>query len=296
MNNINLNLYRIFYVVAKSKSFVEASSKLYISQPAISNDIKTLEKALNTKLIYRKNSGIKLTRDGEEFLTYLEKVFGIINVAEKMMKQRNDLSHGSISIGCPSHITALYLMDKIEKFKNTYPNIKIQIMSASTDVLIEMLELHKVDFVIDTAPVDSIYNNLEIRKICSFDTIFISNKEINITETNELEKQNWILPFDFSNTRKRLNKVFEKNNILVEDASLEFDTTDLIISAVKKNLGIGYVIEDSVKDELTKHDIYKVNVNIELPKIDIYLLNIKGQLTNTDKVFINMYIDNVDIT
>ena len=52
MNNINLNLYRIFYVVAKSKSFVDASNKLYISQPAISKDIKKLEEIMNTKLIY----------------------------------------------------------------------------------------------------------------------------------------------------------------------------------------------------------------------------------------------------
>lgn len=79
MDNINLNLYKIFYIVAKSKSFVDASNKLFISQPAISKDIKTLENLMNTKLIYRKSNGITLTRDGKEFYKYLEQSFGILN-------------------------------------------------------------------------------------------------------------------------------------------------------------------------------------------------------------------------
>lgn len=286
MNNINLNLYRIFYVVAKSKSFVEASAKLYISQPAISNDIKTLENVLNTKLIHRKNNGITLTRDGEEFVKYLEEIFGILNIAEKIIKQRNDLSNGVISIGCPSHITSLYLMERIESFKNDYPNVKIQIISSSTDELIQLLEQHKVDFIINTSPRKSIYNNIEVRHVNSFDTVFISNKVIHITELKELENQKWILPFEFTNTRKRLNRTLEQEGIFIKQASLELDTTELIINAVKRNLGIGYVIEDSVKEEIKKGDIYKVNVDIELPKINIYLLNIKGQLTNAAKTLI----------
>lgn len=296
MNNINLNLYRIFYIVAKSKSFVEASSKLYISQPAISKDIKSLESVLKTKLIYRKNNGIELTRDGQDLLIYLEEVFGIINIAEKKIEQQNNLSSGNMSIGCPSHISALFLMEKIESFKKIYPNIKIQVMSGSTEMLIEMLELHKVDFVIDAAPVNSMYNNLEIRKISSFETIFISNKKIRLADVRELQTRRLILPFEFSNTRKELNKVFEKNNILIKDVSLEFDTTDLIINAVKRDLGIGYVIENSVKQELANQTIYKVDIDIELPKTDVYLLNIKNQLTNINKIFISSYVDNTDIT
>ena len=178
MDNINLNLYKIFYIVAKSKSFVDASNKLFISQPAISKDIKTLENLMNTKLIYRKSNGITLTRDGREFYKYLEQSFGILNTGEQVIKQRNDLSHGTISIGCPSHITSLYLMDHIENFKKDYPNIKIQIISASSEQLIELLQLHKIDFIIDTSSNNGIYNNMEVHKLKSFDSIFISNKEI----------------------------------------------------------------------------------------------------------------------
>lgn len=290
MNNINLNLYKIFYVVAKSKSFVEASNKLYISQPAISKDIKTLESIMNTKLVFRKNNGIALTRDGKEFAKYLEESFGILNIGEKIIKQRNDLSHGTISIGCPSHISSLFLMERIEKFKKDYPNIKIQIMSGSSEQLMEMLQLHRVDFIIDTSYTNSIYNNLKIKHIKEFDTIFISNKKTIIKNLKELETIKWILPFSFTNTRKNLDKALEKSGITIT-ASIELDITELIINSVSRGIGVGYVIKDAVKTELNNKSIYELDVNIGLPKINIYLIHIKEQLTNADKKLIKEYLE-----
>lgn len=289
MNNINLNLYRIFYIVAKSKSLVEASQKLHISQPAISKDIKKLEDAMNTKLIFRKNNGISLTKDGEEFIKYLDEAFGILNTGEEIIKQRNDLEHATISIGCLSHISSLYLMEIIEDFKNKYPGIKIQIISASSEQLMELLQLHKLNFIIDTSIPNTIYNNIETKFLKDFDTIFISNKKMEINNLKELENKKWILPFDYTGTRKRLDKALEKYNIYI-NSSMELDVTDLIIDAVKRNLGIGYVIKDAAKKELRNKNIYQINTDIKLPKTSIYLINLKGQLTKADKILIKEYL------
>lgn len=289
MNNINLNLYRIYYIVAKSKSLVEASRKLHISQPAISKDIRKLEDALNTKLIYRKNNGISLTADGEEFIKYLDESFGILNTGEEIIKQKNDLEHGTISIGCLSHISSLYLMERIEAFKNKYPGIKIQILSATSEQLMELLQLHKLNFIIDTSMPNTIYNNLETKFLKDFDTIFISNKNMVINDLKELENKRWILPFDYTGTRKRLDKTLEKYNICIK-SSMELDVTDLIIDAVKRDLGIGYVIKDAADKDLKDKNIYQINTNINLPKTSIYLINLKGQLTKADKILIKEYL------
>lgn len=289
MNNINLNLYRIFYIVAKSKSLVEASQKLHISQPAISKDIKKLEDAMNTKLIYRKNNGISLTKDGEEFIKYLDEAFGILNTGEEIIRQQNDLEHGTISIGCLSHISSLYLMERIEAFKNKYPGIKIQILSASSEQLMDLLQLHKLNFIIDTSIPNTIYNNVEIKFLKDFDTIFISNRKMEINNIQELENKKWILPFDYTGTRKRLDKTLEKYNISIK-SSMELDVTDLIIDAVKRNLGVGYVIKDAVSGELRNNNVYQINTDIKLPKTSIYLINLKGQLTRADKILIKEYL------
>ena len=77
-NNLNLNLYRVFYTVAKTKSFSESATVLHISQPAISKHIQNLEYELNTVLFYRNNRGIELTPEAKSLLTYVEKAYNFL--------------------------------------------------------------------------------------------------------------------------------------------------------------------------------------------------------------------------
>ena len=73
INDLNLNLYKVFYNVAVSCSFKEAAEKLCVSQPAISKQIKNLEENLGVKLFYRFNKGIELTNEGKILFKQIEK-------------------------------------------------------------------------------------------------------------------------------------------------------------------------------------------------------------------------------
>ena len=81
--NLNLNLYRVFYVVAKTKSFSESSKLLHISQPAISKHIQNLEYELNTLLFFRTNRGIELTPEAKNLVTYVEKAYNYLKTYPK---------------------------------------------------------------------------------------------------------------------------------------------------------------------------------------------------------------------
>jgi DNA-binding transcriptional LysR family regulator len=85
MNDINLNLYKIFYVLAYSKSFSQAAEKLYISQPAVSNHIKNLESALGVKLFLRLNRELKITEEGKELLKYVERSYNFLVAGQKTL-------------------------------------------------------------------------------------------------------------------------------------------------------------------------------------------------------------------
>lgn len=80
--NIDLNLYKIFYTVAESKSFSKAAEKLFISQPAISYNIKSLEKNLKVKLFFRTSKGVLLTPDGEKLYYYIKNAYDYIYLGE----------------------------------------------------------------------------------------------------------------------------------------------------------------------------------------------------------------------
>lgn len=90
-SNINLNLYKTFLVVAKSKSLSDASNKMNMEKTAISKNIKQLEDTLGVKLFYRDNKGMQLTSEGEELLEYVDKGLVFLETGEKIVNEKDDL-------------------------------------------------------------------------------------------------------------------------------------------------------------------------------------------------------------
>ena len=179
MKDVNLNSLKIFLVVATSNSFLEASNKLYISQPAISKSINKLEEDLGVSLFYRANKGVTLTSDGEILLKYVKDSRKLLLACERMLSSNNSLDSGSIVIGAQSHIVRNYLLEKINNFRKLFPNVMFRIVDLSTLELIEGLEKHELDFVVDASPINTPYNNLRIQPIYKLDTCFIKSKENN---------------------------------------------------------------------------------------------------------------------
>ena len=126
-NNINLNLYKDFYLVCKYGSINKAAKESYTSPPAISKSIKKLESELNRQLFYRNSDGMMLTSYGEKLLFYVEESFNSLNVAERTLVEEDTLKKGSLNIGIPSNIGSFFLFDNLIKFHNEYPNIDVTV-------------------------------------------------------------------------------------------------------------------------------------------------------------------------
>lgn len=163
--DINLNLYRIFYITAFSKTILEASDKLCISQPAVSKSIKKLEELLDVKLFYRNKNGIQLTKDGKILFEYIDKSYNYLLAGQKMIEDIKVLKKGTLVIGVPSHIACFYVLKPVKKIMALYPDIKIRLTSASTSILIEDLYNHKIDIMIDSPPINIDNENIVIEKL-----------------------------------------------------------------------------------------------------------------------------------
>lgn len=287
--DLNLNLLRHFYVLATSKSFLEASQKLHISQPAVSKSIKQLETLLDTKLFYRTSDGVEITNEGLIFFQYIEKTFSNINVGFKVLDSQKKLESGKLIIGTPSHIASFYLLDKIQSFKKNFPNISIQIISSSTKELLKALENNKLDFIIDTSPLEVLSKQMKLEILDTLETCFISKNKVTINSKHDIKKYPIILPIKESSMRKVLDKELKKNDIIIKP-EIEVETTDLIISSVKRELGIGYVIARAADREIKSGNINKVNYPIDLPKINLNLVYNDNCLTYASRKFIKYYI------
>lgn len=279
-NDINLNLYKVFYYVASTKSFKQASLDLCVSQPAISKQIKNLETILDVKLFYRYSKGIELTNEGKILLSQVKKIIFYLEATEKYINLSKNMEIGELTIGCPSHITAFYLLKYIEEFRKEYPNIKIKVLSDSTADLVESLSHHKIDFIIDSLPIDIDDSEMKKEQIAEFETILISdaNYDFEINKIEDLNDKELILPLPRSSMRKDLEQVLLRNNVKYR-SGLSVDTTALIISAVKRKLGYGYVVKEAVKEELENGEIKELKINSELPKLYINLVYNKNYLS-----------------
>ncbi|MBO5121267.1 MAG: LysR family transcriptional regulator [Bacilli bacterium] len=288
--DINLNLYKTFYELAKYKSFSETAKQTYMSQSAISKAIKKLEEELGTPLFIRKKNGVDLTEKGEELLFFVEQSFNSLVTAERRMLETNNLDRGKLSIGMPSNIGSFYLFDHIIKFHNDYPNIEVTIITGSTTKLLSLLESHEVDFIIDTPPFKNLDKNKTTVKLDSVKYCFISKEKRNITSVKDLKDEQLILPIPKTENRNKLDLVFKETETEVKNV-LNIHTTEMIIAAVKRNLGIGYVIEDLVKYELENKELYKVPVKETLQKTDIDLIYDINYLTSASIKFIKEYMN-----
>lgn len=294
MKDVNLNSLKIFLAVATSNSFLEASNKLYISQPAISKSINKLEEDLGVSLFYRANKGVTLTSDGEILLKYVKDSRNLLLACERMLSSNNSLDSGSIVIGAQSHIVRNYLLEKINNFKTLFPNVSFKIVDLSTLELIEGLEKHELDFVVDTSPINTTYNNLRIRPIYRLDTCFIKSKRNTdvIKKITDLEKECIIMPTPRSSLRKNLYKMLD--SIADINPQLEYSTEELIVESVKRNMGIGYVVKGETLN-LEKDNIDIIDLNMKLPTIEINLVYIDSYLTPIAKSFIKKEFESKEV-
>lgn len=291
-SNINLNLYKTFYEVAKYGSISETAKKTYTSQPAISKAIKKLEEELNVELFYRNLNGIELTEKGKELLFYIEKAYNNLIIAERSMLETENLEKGKITIGVPSQIGTFYVFDFISTFHELYKNIEITIVSSGTEALLKKLSSHEIDFIIDSSPINTEDSNVIIKPLTKVNNCFIVNKNSDIDiskikKLKDLENYQLILPIPNTSNRKELNEIFNKYDLNPTNV-MNIHTSEMIIGAVKRNLGIGYVIEDLVKDD---QSLEIIKLKEPLPKIEINLVYVKKYLTVAPTKFIQMFID-----
>ncbi|MBQ3020615.1 MAG: LysR family transcriptional regulator [Bacilli bacterium] len=293
-SNVNLNNYKIFYEVAISGSITHASDKLFLTQSAISKSIKKLESDLNTNLFYRNSKGVKLTEKGEELLYYVEKAFNSLITAERTIVESESLDRGKISIGVPSQIGSFYIFQNVAKFHMKYPKIEITIISKSTKELLNLLERHEIDFIIDTSPILSNLDNIVIKPLKCVRNCFVVNSNSHIKYNRihslcDISKYPLVLPISGTNNRKELDIIFNKNNIVLDNV-INIHTSEMIVGAIKKDLGIGYIIYDVVKDNIESGEFKVIDIKEDLPKITINLVYIKKYLTIAPKFFIENYL------
>ena len=283
---VDLSLYKIFYLVCQNGSFSKTAEILGQTQPSVSYNIKKLEDNLGVKLFERGNV-LTLTSEAEALLPYVEEAINTLQKGENKINDLINLKKGQIAIGVPSHIGVFLLTDIIKKFNAEYPNIKIKVNCKPTKELFRLLNINDLDVVIDCSPLEENINNLKIVRIsrekCSFacneKRIELLNGKVNL---KRLCKYPLIVPARTSSSTKSLISVFERKDINF-DPSFEIMTSDMIAEMVENDLGVGFLFEKTIEKY---KNLRIIDMEESLPIFDIFMVYRDYLLSTTVKTFI----------
>ena len=267
--NISLDLYHIFYIVAKEGSISKASNVLFISQPAITFQIKKLEEQLGVCLFTRTKHGMILTEEGKVLFRYVKNGIENFNNGENALSNLKNLDSGTIRIGISTTICRYILMPYLEKFHEKYPNIDIQINNNISNNLIKELRKGNLDIIMLFLP-STDNKDLIITKVKEVHDIFVGNKKYydlmkRKNSLNDLKLYPLIFPNFPSNSRIYLNKYLKENNVNLKP-KLEVVSYNLIVDLIKSGFGIGYVTKEFIKEELKNKSLYEINIKPNFPK------------------------------
>lgn len=278
--NIDYELYRIFYIVAKNGNITRSSKELLISEPAVSKSIKNLEGYLGAPLFTRTKKGVNLTTEGITLYEYISKGIEYFKSGEAKFNELINLESGTIRIGINTTLTKEFLMPYLETFHKLYPNINIEIRTNLTSELKSMLKDGLIDMHILNLTNEETKNDFNIIKCKTITDCFVSNKPVKEKiSIKELNNYPLILQDKNSNTRKFLDDFANKYEITLKP-KIEIGSYYLVSEFSRIGLGIGYVTKDYIKNNLDKKELFIVPIKEKIPSREIGILLNKNTTPN----------------
>ena len=257
----NETLYRLFVLVADAKSITRASEKLYISQPAVSKQIKKLENELNITLFNRKN--MELTKNGKKLYNQLKPLIDELGKIEESFETKRNIKLG------------------------IYNTLMIIIENSNIDKMFQKLENGELDLVI-VKKYNKSNSNTKYIKLGELEDIFICNDKVSFGKHKEikiLDNKILYIPRNNSIPLEKMLERLEKSNI--KPIIKRVDSTTMV-KLVKGSSNIGFITKEYINEELEKGEIKKLQLNIDIPKSEFGIYYIEDnefkELTNFIKV------------
>ncbi len=264
----NLENYKAFYYVAVYGSFTQAAGAMCLSQPAVSQSVKLLEQELQVSLFVRTSKGVRLTVEGEMIFVQIKAAFEHIEKGEQQLRQMLGLDLGEIRIGASDMTLQFYLLPFLEKFHEQYPDIKVIVTNGPTPETMENLERGSIDFGVISTPFSAAPHMLS-KKVRRIQDIFVAGEKFKHLSGKRisyqaLEQLPLICLEQNTSTRKYIDSFLSEKGVALSP-EFELATSDIIVQFVRRNMGIGSVVEDFAMEYINSQEIFVLSFQEKIP-------------------------------
>ena len=287
---LNFNQLRIFYHVAKHRNFTKAAGSLFISQPAVSAQMKAFEAYCGLKLFKKKGRINWLTDEGKILFEYAKTIFSIEKEIENTIADLRELKRGVLRIGTTTAYARYFMPLMLSTFHNKYPDIGIELNEGSSLEMTHSL----LDFKNEVAIIAKAGDVPGIRFIpfSREEMVVITAPDHPLTRKSaiffrDLAKEPFIMKDRGSGTRKLTDRIFAMNNctphILMEVSNSEF-----IKQLVQRGDGVSFLVREAVAAELSNGKLAAVPLRGEQFYLDVSIAYLEDQhLSPPAKAFID---------
>lgn len=266
---VNLELYRVFYTVAKCGSLTRAAEELFISQPAVSQAIKQLENQLGTSLFNRTHRGMELSVQGGKLIyKQVEEALTLLESAENKLIELKTTATGTIRIGATDSIFSYILAEKIVAFNEKYPAVKFELITGTTPETLNQLKENRCDVGFVNLPIEDKDVNFT-GTVAHLSDIFVAGekysslkgKKVNLKDLQEFP----LLMIESNTVARRAFSAYTQTLGIQLNPDIEVANWDLMLKLACNGMGIGCVPREYAEKEIASGELFEVDVVPRLP-------------------------------
>lgn len=269
--DISLDAYKTFYYVCEVKNLTKAANLLYVTQPAITKQIKKLEENLGKTLIIRNTRGIELTKEGQLLYNEIKPcIESVINI-ENTFKYKLDNYEANLKIVAGHTTIKKVFLPAMAKFNKKYPKIKFEMNTYPFSKAIQKLRSNEVDLIVFSEDeLTENYNDIIIKDICEIQDILVVSNEIKRKYPDkisvlDLNRFPTISKNQNSSCRNIIEQIFKENGQKFIP-TYELSNYWLVDEYIRLGLGIGLLIKEYIKEELQNGTLIEIKTEEQLPK------------------------------
>lgn len=276
---INLNQLRAFYQTAKCQNVSRAAKQLFVSQPAVTAQIKLFEESCGLKLFKKKGRHLILTDEGKTLFNYARKIFEYERKIEDAVEQMKELKKGNLRLGSARTYARYFMPFLLTGFREAYPHIQIHFDEGSSVEMIHSLIDLKNEVVIiakadDPPNITFIpFSREELVLIMPPNHPLADKSRINFKQIAEVPI---IMKDPGSGTRKLVDELFERNNC-TPNVLMETGDAEIIKLLVQHGEGIAFLVKEAVAVELQEKKLVTVAFEKDPIFLDVSIAHLEKQ-------------------
>ncbi len=290
---MNIDQLKTFHRVARTGSFTKAADELHLTQPAVSQQIKSLEVSFGITLFDRSNKKVRLSNEGEILLAYTSRLFDLFEEIETLFDQFEGLRRGKIRLGSTAVLGTYFLPRVIGRYSKQYPGVDIDLRMGNSQMVHNWVLEGNVDIgFAGMMKIQPRVSRIRIHRelllmVCSKDNLLAQKKSVRIAD---LESTPFIWREKGTQTRSLVKAWFEKNiHKKFPNKSIELQNLEAAKRTVIEGYGITVTPEIAVRREIHLGLLKQLHLKDFNLWFDYYVLLLKGKIfSKASQAFLEM--------